>query len=78
MHAALYRARRLVAILCLAALLVAALAPASSGVLDAILIPLWLFFAVLLAFQATAADERPHRTRLSPLPVFSSRPPPAR
>ena len=41
-------ARRLVAVICLALLLLATLIPAGSGLLSAILAPLWLFLAVVV------------------------------
>jgi len=78
MDAALFRARRVIAILCLLALLVAALTPATSGLLFAILSPLLFFFAALVVFQVRIAGECTHLPRRFHLPVFASRPPPAR
>jgi len=41
-------ARRLAAVICLALLLLATLIPAGSGLLSAILTPLWLFLAAVV------------------------------
>jgi hypothetical protein len=70
--------RRLLVILCLAALLIAAVTPSTSFQLLAVLVPLLVFFAVPAALEGRVADERPSRARLAILPVFSSRLHPAR
>jgi len=72
------RLHRLLAILCLLAVLLAALTPAASGFLLAFLIPLLFMFAAIVAVPARIADERVHLPLLPNLPVFSSLPPPAR
>jgi hypothetical protein len=43
--------RNLIIWLCVAAVLFAALTPAASGVLGAILVPFWLFVAVIVSFR---------------------------
>ena len=43
--------RNLIVLLCVAALLFAALTPAASGLLGAILVPFWLFVAVIVSFR---------------------------
>jgi MFS superfamily sulfate permease-like transporter len=78
MSAALYRARRLVAILCLAAVFIAAATAITSHLPLAALAPLLFFFAVIVVFQDQVAEESSNRTQLSSLPVFSPRPPPTR
>jgi hypothetical protein len=79
MNLALYRFRKLVGVLCLLAVLISALTPATSGgLLFAILIPLWLFLAAIVTVQVRITDECFDLPLLPNLPVFSSRPPPAR
>ena len=73
-----YRLRKLFAILCLLAVLITALTPATSGLLFAFLIPLWFFFAAIVIVQVRIADDCFDLPLLPNLPIFSSRPPPAR
>ena len=78
MNGAPNRLRRLVVVLFLLALLIAALTPITSGVLFAFFIPLWFFFAAILTVQARITDECFDLPLLPNLPIFSSRPPPTR
>ena len=67
-------ARRPIVILCLAAILFAALAPAASGL--AVLAPLWFFFVALVSVTIrNIAGQRKPETFLF-RPVLASRPPP--
>jgi len=72
----LIQARKSIALVCLAAFLLAALVPASSGLPFAILAPLWLFFAAVVCVALVRpADDR----NALPVPFFSilpSRAPP--
>jgi hypothetical protein len=72
----LFHARRSIALFCLAALLIAALIPAASGLPFGILIPLWIFAAAIVSFsiRCTADDSSP--LRVSCVPVLPSRAPP--
>jgi tryptophan-rich sensory protein len=72
----LFQARRSVALFCLAALLIAALIPAASGLAFGILVPLWIFVAAIATFsiRRTAGDSSP--LRVSCVPVLPSRAPP--
>jgi hypothetical protein len=72
------RLRRIFVVLFLLAVLLAALTPATSGLLLPFLIPLWFFFAVILTIQGRIADKCIDLPLLPNLPIFSSRPPPAR
>jgi hypothetical protein len=69
-------ARRAVALLCLAVLLYAALTPGAPGLLCAVLVPLWLFTALLAVVsirrETTDSDPRP----LPFSPVLAPRAPP--
>jgi hypothetical protein len=69
-------ARRFVALLCLAVVLVAALTPGASGLFHAILVPVWFFIAaiVVLAARREITDSAPRP--LPFLPVLASRAPP--
>jgi len=69
-------ARKLIAILCLAVVLLAALTPYSHGFAPAWLTPFWLFLAMLVCFSTSHREQRrdPH-----PFPCFTvvpSRAPP--
>ena len=69
-------ARRLIVILCLAAILFAALTPVASHLLFAILAPLWFFFSILVSISIrTVAGER-NLQRFLFRPILASRPPP--
>jgi hypothetical protein len=69
--------RKLIALLCLAALLLAALTPASDGLTPAWLTPFWLFLAILVSFSAGLGEpERDPRLSLS-CQVVPSRAPPS-
>ena len=69
-------ARKLLAVICLALLLLATLIPAGSGLLSAILAPLWLFLAAVFII----AIHRGHEVCNAPIffvrRVLSSRAPP--
>jgi hypothetical protein len=68
-------ARRWIALLCLAALVLTVLTPGSSGLL-AILAPFWLFFEILTAVPMRREGE-PCHAHLSPFfSPLSSRAPP--
>jgi hypothetical protein len=68
-------ARKLVAVLCLAVVLVAALTPSASGLLHAILVPAWVFVAAILVFSIREiADKGPQPPPF--LAVLASRAPP--
>jgi hypothetical protein len=56
-----FNARRLTAVICLALLLLGTLIPAGSGLLSAILTPLWLFLVavVLIAIHRRPEDWHP-------------------
>jgi hypothetical protein len=66
----------LAALLCLAAVLYAALAPGAPGLLWAVLVPVWFFFAAMVAFaicrEARSTDPRPSAV----LSLVASRAPP--
>ena len=49
--------RRLLTLICLAAVLLAALAPVTLGILFAFLIPFWFFFAAVVSFPVAIVDE---------------------
>jgi hypothetical protein len=71
-----FHARKLSAILCLAALLFAVLTPGAHGLASAILVPFWLFMEILviLSIQRRTEDRDPY-----PFPfvsAFASRAPP--
>ena len=70
-------ARRLVVILCIAAILYVALTGTPYGELLAILAPLWFFFGLLLSvFPRGAALASAKPQRFSLLPILAPRPPP--
>jgi hypothetical protein len=71
-----FDARRLVALLCLAVVLYAALTPGASGLFFAVLVPVWFFVAaiVVLSMRRETTDRAPGP--LPFLPVLASRAPP--
>ncbi len=72
----LSRMHRTVILICLAAILCAALAHAGASLLMAILTPMWLFITSVVALSIVGVDEHDD-TQMSPvLPIFSPRPPP--
>jgi len=73
---ALLHARRSVALFCLAALLIAALIPAASGLPLGILVPLWIFVAAIVTFSIRRAIEGSSPLRASCVAVLPSRAPP--
>jgi len=72
----LVRSRRLIAVLCIAALIAAAFTPAASGLLYAFLTPLWLFFAAVITISICRPVEDFGRRQLLLLPTLASRAPP--
>jgi hypothetical protein len=78
MNGAPNRLRRLIVVLFLLAVLIAALTPATSGLFLPFLMPLWFFLAAILTVQVRITDECFDLPLLPNLPIFSSRPPPAR
>jgi hypothetical protein len=72
----LFHARRSIAFFCLAALLMAALIPAASGLPFGILVPLWTFIAAIVTLSIRRAAEDSSPLRASCLPVLPSRAPP--
>jgi hypothetical protein len=70
--------RRLLTLICLAAVLLAALAPVTLGILFAFLIPFWFFFAAVVSFPVAIVDEDSRSPLFASLPIFSPRPPPIR
>jgi len=73
---ALLHARRPIALFCLAALLIAALIPAASGLPSGILAPLWIFVAAIVTFSILRTAEDSSPLRVASLPVLPSRAPP--
>jgi len=64
----LIQARKSIALVCLAVLLLAALVPVASGLPFAIFAPLWLFFAAVVCVALVRpADDR----NALPVPFFS-------
>jgi hypothetical protein len=72
----LFHARRAVALFCLAALLIAALIPAASGLPFGILVPLWVFVAAIVTLAISRAAEDSSPLRVSCVAVLPSRAPP--
>jgi hypothetical protein len=69
-------ASRLIVVLCLAAVLFAALTAGSSGELVAVLVPQWFFCAAIVSVAVRSVTE-PKNPYQSPfLPVVTPRPPP--
>jgi len=69
-------ARRLTAVLCLALLLLATLIPAGSGLLSAILTPLWLLLAAVVVIAIQRGNDVGNAPSLFVPQVHSSRAPP--
>lgn len=69
-------ARRSIAFLCLAVLLIAALIPASSGLPLGTLVPLWLFFAAIVALSIRRPIENFNPPQAAFLSILPSRAPP--
>ncbi len=69
-------ARKLIAILCLASLLLAALTPYSHGLEPAWLTPFWLFLAMLVCFSASHREQQRDPRPFPSFPVVPSRAPP--
>jgi hypothetical protein len=70
------RTRQLVALLCLAALLFAVLAPNSSGLAPAWLAPFWQFLAILACFSVAYREQDLDRLLFPSYTVAPSRAPP--
>ncbi|MGO9096417.1 MAG: hypothetical protein ACLQGV_14500 [Bryobacteraceae bacterium] len=68
--------RKLIALFCMAALLLASLAPASSGPLHAIMAPFWLFFALLAVAAVRRATEECDPGAFPFVPAVPARAPP--
>ena len=66
------------ALLCVVALLIAALASPGLIFLAAFIIPLWVFFALLIRFDVQLAALAPRPLSASFLPIHAPRPPPSR
>lgn len=76
MKAAVY-SRRLAALLFVAAVLLAALTPATSCLFLVLLVtPLWLLFATTVGVPLGVFDEQIHKPQALAFPVFSPRSPP--
>ena len=73
---AVQHARRLIVLLCLAAVLLALLASAANGLPFAILAPLWFFVAAIVGVPLRSVSEHCDVRQFSSLPVFAARPPP--
>ena len=69
-------ARKLIAVLCLVAVLWAAITPASSSLLWAVVIPILLFFSALVVVTLDRRPEQREIPTFSFLTVISSRAPP--
>jgi hypothetical protein len=76
MNGALYRAR-LVVFVCLLAVVLTALTPSAYGMLFAILVPIWFFFAVILSVLIYIAEQSTDPQDYQILGRLSPRPPPA-
>jgi hypothetical protein len=70
-------ARKLVSFLCLAAVLFAALAPASPGLLWAVVIPLLLLVGTVAVVASVRPDEGTAPPSLPYLDILTARAPPA-
>ena len=68
--------RKLIAVFCMAAILLALLTPASSGPLYAILAPFWLFFALPTIVAARRAPEESDPCAFPFVPAVPARAPP--
>ena len=72
---AVSHARKLIAILCLAVLLVTAMTPGAHS-LPALLAPFWLFLEILAVVRVGGRGEDPALPLSSPVAVPASRAPP--
>ena len=70
--------RRLLALVCLLAILFAVLSQIAPGFHLVFLIPVWFFFAAVVSVPITSADEGCASPVFASLPLFSPRPPPIR
>jgi hypothetical protein len=70
--------RRLLALISLAAILIAAVSPITLGIFLAFFIPVWFFFAAVVSVPIASADEGSTSPLFIFLPSFSPRPPPIR
>jgi hypothetical protein len=68
---------RLAALICLAALLIAALTLAPTGPALAVVFVFW-FFAAVVVSSSIPLTEQVHAQQIALLPSFSPRPPPLR
>jgi len=75
--AAMSQFRKLVLVLCVAALLLALLSPAASGFPPAILTPFWIFLWILTLVCLAPSVEEAQPKRSGFVTVRSSRAPPA-
>ena len=73
-----YSAPRLVALLCVAMVLLVSLAQPTLGLLFLFLIPFWFFLAVVVSVPLPVVTDVCVPLPLPSLPVFSPRPPPVR
>jgi hypothetical protein len=73
---AFFHARRSIALFCLAVLLISALTPAASSLPFGILVPLWIFVAVIVTLSISRAAEDSRPLQVSRLLVLPSRAPP--
>jgi hypothetical protein len=73
-----YSALRLVALLCVAMVLLVSLAQPTLGLLFLFLIPFWFFLAVVVSVPLPVVTDVCVHLPLPSLPVFSPRPPPVR
>lgn len=72
----MFSARRLIAFLCLVAVLLAAITSATSGLFLAILVPLLLFVAAVVIVPIGREPESGHAPAFLVLSVVTSRAPP--
>lgn len=73
-----YSAPRLVALLCVAMVLLASLAQPTFGLLILFLIPFWFFLAVVVSVPVPVVPDVCLPLSFPSLSVFSPRPPPVR
>jgi len=73
---AVQESRRLIALVCLAVVLLAALAPGASGLPVALLAPFWLFFGLILSVPERREGEACDPLAFPALSVVPSRAPP--
>jgi hypothetical protein len=72
----MFRRRKLIALFCMAVILIAMLTPASAGPFNAILAPFWLFFALLAAVAVRRATEECDPCAFPFAPAVPARAPP--